>query len=125
MASIITVFVCATICTAAPLRVIDGDTVVLRSETIRLLDIDAPETFRHHCPNELKRGLEAKASLQRLLTGARITIDRHGTDRYRRTLAHIAIGDDDLGAAMLRSGHAIPWRPGRQAYRERTKMWCG
>lgn len=125
MASFFTVLVCTAVCSAAPMRVVDGDTVVIRTETIRLLDIDAPETFRHHCPTELERGQEAKAALEQLLKGARLTIDRHGRDRYRRTLARISTEAGDVGMQMLQSGHAIPWRPGRQAYAERTAVWCG
>ncbi|WP_053239597.1 thermonuclease family protein [Pleomorphomonas koreensis] len=125
MATFFTVIVCAAVCAAAPLRVVDGDTVVLRTETLRLLHIDAPETFHPRCPAELERGLKAKAALERILTGARITVERHGTDRYRRTLARIGTDAGDVGDMMLKSGHAVRYEPGRQAYEERERTWCG
>lgn len=123
--SLLTIFVCAAVCTAEPLRVIDGDTVVIDGETIRLLDIDAPETFKHRCPAELEAGRAAKVALEALIGGKRVTIERHGTDRYRRTLARISTPAGDVGAALMRRGHAIPWKPGPDEWLKREKKWCG
>lgn len=122
---LLTIFVCAALCTAEPLRVIDGDTVVIDREIIRLLDIDAPETFKHRCPAELEAGRAAKVALEALVAGKRVTIERHGTDRYRRTLARISTPAGDVGARLMRQGHAIPWKPGPEEWLKRERKWCG
>lgn len=122
---LLTIFVCAAVCTAEPLRVIDGDTVAIGHETIRLLDIDAPETFKHRCPAELQAGRAAKVALEALIAGKRVTIERHGTDRYRRTLARISTPAGDVGAALMRQGYAIPWKPGPAEWKKREIRWCG
>jgi hypothetical protein len=43
--------------------IIDGDTIALGTERIRLLNIDAPESFRSRCERELVMGLKAKERL--------------------------------------------------------------
>lgn len=103
--------------------VIDGDTVALPGgERIRLVEIDAPESFRSSCDAELVAGLAAKEALRALLAGRRVTIERNGLDRYRRTLARLITPAGDVGAALLRAGHALPYEPGRKA--ERDAFWC-
>jgi micrococcal nuclease len=51
------------------ITVIGGDTVPIGSEHIRLLDIDAPETWRWHCEDELAIGNLANERLVELLQG--------------------------------------------------------
>lgn len=104
--------------------IIDGDTVALPGgERIRLLDIDAPESFRSACEAELVAGLKAKERLAGLLRGQDVTIERGGRDVYRRTLARFFTEDGDVGEILLREGLALRYVPGRKA--ERTAHWCG
>lgn len=107
--------------------VIDGDTIALAGERqrIRLLDIDAPETSRPRCERERVLGLAAKARMIELLRAGPVTIDRHGTDRYRRALARLRVNGRDIGTIMMREGHAVRWKPGRKAWEEREQHWCG
>lgn len=120
--------------------IIDGDTIALpcepslglcRSERIRILNIDAPETGRARCEAERIAGLAAKEALARHLRGRSITITRcepetgRCEDRYRRTLARLSTPAGDIGAALVASGHALPWRPGPDAARARAQHWCG
>ncbi|MFG1466677.1 thermonuclease family protein [Xanthobacter sp. DSM 24535] len=107
------------------LRVIDGDTVALGTEHIRLLDIDAPETAHPRCESELVLGLAAKARLLELLRGRPVEIVRHGRDRYGRTLARLTVGGRDVGALLSADGLAIAWRPGHDAWVDRAAHWCG
>ena len=104
--------------------IIDGDTVALPGgERIRLLDIDAPESFRSACEAELVAGLKAKERLAGLLRGQDVTIERGGRDVYRRTLARLFTEDGDVGEILLLEGLALPYVPGRKA--QRTARWCG
>lgn len=109
---------------AQPHRVIDGDTIELNGETIRLLDIDTPETFKPRCARERGIGLAAKARLVGLLARGNITLDRGGRDRYKRTLAKVYVDGKDVGAVLLAEGHALPYRPGRDAKAWRQAQWC-
>ena len=72
------------------ITVIDGDTVAIGSEHIRLLDIDAPETWQWHCEDGLAVGTLAKERLVELLQGQQVEITRSGKlDRYGRTLGRL------------------------------------
>ncbi len=88
---------------ACALSVIDGDTVRCGprhgGEVVRLLGIDAPEM-----PGHCRRGracapgdpFASKASLQAAVRlRGRVTIERHGRDRYGRTLAFVRVGRRD------------------------------
>lgn len=91
-------------------RVTDGDTIRCGDERVRLLGIDTPEM-----PGHCRRGRNcvegdphaAKRSLERLLQGQELTIQRIGTDRYQRTLAVVQAGGKDLSCHQLTQGHAI------------------
>ena len=92
--------------------IVDGDTISVGRERIRLLDIDTPETFRSRCENELVLGLKAKERLRQLLDSGPVSIERDGRDRYRRTLAQVRVGDIDVGATLLAEGFALPYQQG-------------
>ena len=94
-------------------RVIDGDTVDVqldgRTERVRLLNIDTPET-KHPDQSVQCLGPEASAHLTALLPpGAAVTLqyDDERTDRYGRTLAAVFMADGTLvNAEMTRAGFA-------------------
>lgn len=112
---------------ASSIRVIDGDTVILGQEHIRLLDIDAPETLKAHCPAEHEAGERASSELlAMLIVGHTVTVARADhRDRYGRTLARIFVDGKEAGAILMARGLALPYTPGFQAHRERIAHWCG
>jgi micrococcal nuclease len=57
--------------------------IAVGSERVRLLNVDAPESFRPRCDAELVAGLKTKERLAQLLRTGPVRIDRHGQDRYR------------------------------------------
>ncbi|MBI3334135.1 thermonuclease family protein [Candidatus Pacearchaeota archaeon] len=63
-------------------RVIDGDTFEYQEEIIRLLCIDTPERDEEGYE-------EASLFLSSLLQDAEFSIERHGYDKYNRTLAYV------------------------------------
>ena len=91
--------------------VVDGDTVWIAGEKIRLLDIDAPE-MRGDCARERRLAIAARDRLVAVLNARPFTIQREGKDRYGRTLARLG----DAGAVLLREGLAHRW-PDREG-------WC-
>ena len=91
--------------------VTDGDTLVAtvngENQSIRLLNIDAPETKDPNKPVECL-GPEADTFLKELLpAGAKITLlyDVERTDKYDRTLAAVFTADDTfVSAEIARAG---------------------
>ena len=91
---------------------IDGDTIDVDGERIRIFQIDTPETFRPRCEAELVLGLKAKARMRELLDSARpLTIVREGYDRWGRTLAYVLAGETDAWLRFL----TLTQRPNRPA----------
>lgn len=100
--------------------VIDGDTIVVRGEHIRLEGINAPE-LKGKCRAETVRALRAQSRLMELLKNAKVGIDRNGFDRYRRTLASVTADGSSVGDVLMREGLARKWV---QTYNGQTEPWC-
>lgn len=102
------------------LCVIDGDTFRMNGETIRIADIDAPETGNAKCESEAKAGAEATRALAVLLAAGRIELRSVGSrdrDQYGRLLRSVFVSDRSAGSEMIRAGHARPWEG-------RRRPWC-
>jgi endonuclease YncB( thermonuclease family) len=98
---------------------IDGDTIALGPERIRIIGLDTPETFHARCDAERVLGYQAAGRLQRLLNTRRVQIERTGkSDRYRRSLARVFVGSEDVAVILIREGLA------RQNNGERRQGWC-
>jgi micrococcal nuclease len=95
-------------------RVVDGDTLLIsaggRSERVRLLGIDTPETVAPDRPVECF-GPQSSAYAKRLLDGRRVALryDRETRDRYGRLLAYVYLGGEDgvfVNARLVEQGYA-------------------
>jgi endonuclease YncB( thermonuclease family) len=97
--------------TPAQVFVVDGDTLKTDTgERIRLLAVDAPETYRPHCRAEKYLGALASAQVERWLASATvIEIERDGVDRYGRTLARVKLDGMDISEALIDAGLATKW----------------
>lgn len=99
-------------------RVVDGDTIKIGDETIRIENLDTPEKgSRAECLAEQMLADLATKRLQEILTGVQLVIVRSGTDRYDRTLATLFADGKDVGATLVEEGFSRPWE-GRQV------DWC-
>ena len=71
-------------------RVLDGDTIEVlhnsKAERIRLSGIDCPEKGQAY-------GQKAKHAASALVFGKDVTIQTHGYDKYKRTLADVLLPD--------------------------------
>lgn len=107
----------------------DGDTVSINGERIRILNIDAPESYRSRCEAELVAGLKAKERLAQLLRAGDVTLRRcdgsRCLDPYGRTLARLETGGRDVGEVLVQEGLALPWTSGPAARQARVIYWCG
>lgn len=104
--------------------VIDGDTIKYNGMTIRIADINAPETSEPKCPAEAALGQRATLRLLDLLNAGPFTVspNNDGTgrdsDRYGRKLRIIERNGRSLGGVLVSEGLAHPWRGRRES-------WCG
>ena len=116
---------------ATVVRVVDGDTIVVRKdgqeETVRLLNIDTPET-KH--PNKAVQclGPEATQALETLLRPGDDVVLRYDlerTDKYGRTLAGVFEGEMLVNAEIARLGLGVPvvFEPNRRFYPEVLAAW--
>lgn len=105
----------------ASIRVIDGDTVELDGQSIRLVGFDTPKTWEPECDYE--RVLDALATDRLVeLVGSGMGVDVTmllGRDRYDRGLARMFIGNIDVSDILTAEGLARPYERGRRA------EWCG
>jgi endonuclease YncB( thermonuclease family) len=93
-------------------RVIDGDTIQVSGERVRLHGIDAPES-RQSCTLSgvgWPCGQNAARMLTRVTNGQVVTCKGDERDRYGRLIAVCYVGADDLNARMVRDGWALAYR---------------
>jgi micrococcal nuclease len=99
--------------------VVDGDTIWMDGEKIRMADIDAPETHPSRCAEEARLGNAATERLQVLLNAGPVELasaDRD-TDRYGRKLRIIMQHGRSVGAVLVDEGLARTWEG-------RRRPWC-
>ncbi len=100
-------------------RVVDGDTVVMATgEKARLMHFDVRE-MRGKCPRERDLARQATALLQGLVASG-LELERHGRNRYGRTLAAAKTpAGGDVAATLIRAGLAHAYEG-----REPRGEWC-
>ena len=84
---------------AGPASVIDGDTMRVAGQKVRLQGLAAPEI------NE-PGGLKAKNALIELVRGQHVTCELDGTTSYDRVVGICYAGGRDLAAVLIRWGFA-------------------
>jgi len=102
------------------LTVVDGDTVRLDGQPIRLIGYDTPETYRAECDSERQRGDAATSRLRELLHSASSAqlayLPRR--DQYGRSLARLTLDDRDVADVMVGEGLARRYDGGQRG------DWC-
>jgi endonuclease YncB( thermonuclease family) len=112
-------------------RVVDGDTLVMDGQRIRLVGIDAPE-LRQLCQRDGQTwpcGRASKDHLETLIGDGKASCSADGSDRYGRLLAVCLAGEVDLNAAMVGNGYAVAfghYEAEEEAARQRRLgLWAG
>ena len=92
-------------------RVVDGDTLVVSGQHIRLDGIDAPET-KQVCQRDgdWRCGLAATEALKAMIGNGEVRCEGGAKDRYRRLLATCWAGPVNLNEQMVRRGWALAYR---------------
>lgn len=101
-------------------RVIDGDTIVVGEDKVRLIGIDAPEIGWVDPPaGRAGRGSvdrrgnecfaeEAKEKLKELVEGKEIKLEKDVSekDKYDRLLRYVYLGEENINEILVREGFA-------------------
>lgn len=96
--------------------VVDGDTIWLDGEKIRLSTFNTAE-MDGACRYEVTLARTAQNRLSQLLSENSFTVTRQGHDRYGRTLAVVAIKGQDVGDILINERLAHRWHG-------RREQWC-
>ncbi|MEZ5692716.1 MAG: thermonuclease family protein [Altererythrobacter sp.] len=101
--------------------VVDGDTVWLDGEKIRLSDINTPEISDPGCAYEKQLGERATERLVVLLNSGQVTLvqapGERNRDQYDRLLRELHVNGASVGDTLVREGLAEEWQGWR-------RDWC-
>jgi endonuclease YncB( thermonuclease family) len=91
-------------------RVIDGDTISIRQQRIRIAAIDACELDQTGLKDgqNWRCGVIARSYLRKMIDGQHVRCEIIDQDRYRRLVGQCFIGDTDVGLAMVNAGLEHP-----------------
>lgn len=116
--------------------VVDGDSLRLKGNDIRLYGIDAPE-YRQSCKlangKSYQCGRDAKRFLRKLIAGQSVKCRQIDIDRYNREVAICTAGKIELNLAMVKNGWAVAYlnhsfnyaKAERLAHKARLGIWRG
>jgi endonuclease YncB( thermonuclease family) len=92
-------------------RIIDGDTVEIGNESMRLLGINSPERGEVYYS-------EAKNYLEDLILGEEVFLEfgKDKKDKYNRTLAYVFLGNENVNKKLVEEGFANIYFYGRDQY---------
>jgi endonuclease YncB( thermonuclease family) len=93
-------------------KVVDGDSLEIGTDHVRLFGIDAPEG-RQDCRRNgqaWRCGEDAAAKLRSLVQGATLRCTPRDTDEYGRSVSVCRNGSTDINAEMVRAGLALAYR---------------
>lgn len=117
-------------------RVVDGDTIDIGGERVRLEGIDTPEPGQT-CPRRLfgtwKCGRKATAALKRLVARHRVICKGDERGKYGRLIATCSVNGTNINQKMVRDGFAWAFvkysdtyvAEERAARAERLGVWSG
>ena len=92
---------------ARVVRVVDGDTIIVGEDKVRLIGIDSPELETERLKGECY-ALEAKNKLRELVENKEIRLEKDVSekDKYDRLLRYVYVGEDNINEFLVREGFA-------------------
>ena len=109
---IIIIFIFAVATYHTQIKVIDGDTIILKGEKIRFSGIDTPE-IKQTCVEDNKEvpcGIIVKKILKKKIGNKIPVCIKEGKDFYKRTLAECFVDGKSLSVFLVRGGYAFAYR---------------
>ena len=99
--------------------VVDGDTFRINGQSIRVADIDTPETRDYGCAAEKAPGDRATVRMRQLLNAGPFELEPYtrDEDQYGRKLRIVTRDGRSLGQILVAEGLARSWDGARHA-------WC-
>ncbi len=99
--------------------VVDGDTIWMNGQKIRIADIDTPETHDYGCQSEKDLGDRATNRLEEILESGSITLQsiNRDKDQYGRLLRIVMVNGQSVGQTLVGEGLARWYEGGR-------RPWC-
>ena len=100
--------------------VVDGDTIWIAGQNVRVADIDAPETHDYRCPQEKVLGDRATQRLHQLVNSGPMTLEPIGdrdADSYGRKLRLVMVNGASVGDTLVSEGLARYYEGGK-------RPWC-
>ncbi|KAG2430777.1 hypothetical protein HYH02_013616 [Chlamydomonas schloesseri] len=98
---------------AGQARVVDGDTLVINGERIRLYGVDAPESAQQ-CKDAKGApyacGLVSKDALDKKIGKAPVACEVKDKDQYGRNVSVCRLGSEDLNGWLVSNGYAVSYR---------------
>lgn len=116
--------------------VVDGDTIEIHGQRIRLHGVDAPEKGQpcFDAANPTYRcGQKAAMALDEFIGQSPVSCRERDVDRYGRTVADCRVRGEDIELWLVRSGHAFAYRryssdyigAEQEAGNNRRGIWAG
>ncbi|HVY90044.1 MAG TPA: thermonuclease family protein [Hyphomonadaceae bacterium] len=121
---------------AGTASVVDGDTLDIHGDRIRLVGVDAPE-HNQKCLDASAKftrcGAESANALDQWINRNPVSCAIEGKDRYGRFLGKCSVRGADMQDWLVRNGHAIAYRQFSTAYvpaelaaqRMKVGIWSG
>lgn len=107
-------------------RVVDGDTAIMRVmppdqkpfvQSVRFRGVDTPE-LKGLCRSERRAALRAKQATARVLAGGVIRLADPEPDHYGRLAARVLVNGRDVAETLVSGGYGRPYHHGRR------QGWC-
>ena len=93
-------------------RIIDGDTIHIGKNKIRLYGIDAPEINQTCSINKIiwECGFESSQALESIISEEEVRCEIVDIDRYKRFVAKCFVKNINLNQYMVQNGWAVAYR---------------
>lgn len=119
--TIIFVFFMSISSSSAETTVIDGDSIIVEGDEIRLIGVDAPE-YGQFCFDETglayNCGDEAKNALNELVKDKKVICNKIKKDIYDRDLSECFIDETNINKELLKMGWVVVYRSDDENYKK-------